>query len=78
MCLNTLSPWQLLLWIVCLEILSVPLIAILVNAIIVGYFKAKRDHFGKIATSFSKALEKITTDIMEKAKGENKNDDANT
>ena len=62
--LSLLSPWQLMLWIVCLEVLSIPLIVILVNSIIIGYFKAKRDHIGKMANSFAKAFEKIADNML--------------
>lgn len=69
--LQTLTPWQLLLWIVCLEILSAPLIAVLINTVIVGYFKVKESHIAKMAKALGKTLNVLKTmNKSEKEKGE--------
>ena len=61
----TMNPWQVLLWWVCIAAVTIPLIIFTVNAILIGYYKIKEQHIGKI-------LSKIKTD---KNKEETKNDD---
>lgn len=64
----TLSPWQFLLWIVCLEILTVPLVAFMCNTIFLGYFKAKEGHIARITTAIAKTIEKAANETIEKLK----------
>ena len=66
--MNNLTAWQLLLWIVGLELLSAPLIVASVSAVISGYFKAKEEHIGKM----TKAAGTTITQIAESFKKEDK------
>ena len=61
-----LNPWQILLWVVALELISVPLIVFCVNSIFIGYFKAKEQHEGRMITTFGKFLGKVGSDLNEK------------
>ena len=56
---STLNAWQLLLWIVGLEVLSLPLIAGCANSIIKGYFRAKEEHVSKVARAVGEAFTKM-------------------
>ena len=64
-----LNAWQLMLWIVCLAALLVPIIAILVNTIIISFYKAKAGYLGKIMKALS-----TTIDQAVKSKGEKKDE----
>lgn len=64
-----LNAWQTLLWIICLAALLVPIIAILVNTIIISFFKAKASFLGKILKALS-----ATIDQAVKGMGEKKNE----
>ena len=64
-----LNAWQLMLWIVCLAALLVPIIAILVNTIFIGYYKAKAGYLGKIMKALS-----ATIDQAVRSKGEKKDE----
>ena len=64
-----LNAWQTLLWIICLAALLVPIIAILVNTIIISFFKAKAGYLGKILKALS-----ATIDQAVKGMGEKKNE----
>ena len=66
--MDKLNAWQLLLWIVGLELLSAPLIVASVSAVINGYFKAKEEHVGKMA----KAAGTTITQLAESLKKEDK------
>lgn len=66
MSLALLTPWQQLLWIVCAAILIVPLVAAGINAVIRGYFRAKEEHFGKIAKAFANVLSEISESTLKK------------
>jgi len=59
-----LTPWQLLLWIAAVLMISVPLISILINTIITGYFTAKEKHLYKITSNFSKAFENVLKEFI--------------
>lgn len=63
-----LNAWQLMLWIICLAALLVPIIAILVNTIFIGYYKAKASFLGKI-------LKALSTTIDQAVKGMEKKDE---
>lgn len=64
-----LNAWQLMLWIICLAALLVPIIAVLVNTIFIGYYKAKASFLGKILKALS-----ATIDQAVKGMGEKKNE----
>lgn len=56
----TLNPWQMLLWIIGLELLSLPLIVAAANSIINAYYKAKEAHHGRILNALSKTIDEVT------------------
>ena len=53
-----LNPWQLLAWIVGLELLSAPIIVFIINSATNGYFRAKGIHIGKIAKALAETIDK--------------------
>ncbi len=61
-----LNAWQLILWIVCLAALLVPIIAILVNAIIISFYKAKVSFLGKILNALSATIEQAVKGMGKK------------
>lgn len=61
-----LNAWQLMLWIVCLAALLVPIIAILVNAIIISFYKAKVSYLGKILKVLSATIEQAVKGMGKK------------
>ena len=63
----TLTPWQTLLWIAAVELISLPLIAGFVRTIIDGYFKAKEEHIGRVFNSLGKAIEQIGKEAKERS-----------
>ena len=63
--LTILTPWQQLFWLVCLVLLTVPIISWGVIGIIRGYFNAKEAHIGKMANAVSNAL-KNTLEALNK------------
>lgn len=62
--MSVLNPWQLLVWIAGLELISVPLIIFMINAIVIGYFKAKESHAAKMMNALGAAFEKVGNDIL--------------
>ena len=64
----TLNPWQMFLWIVCLEICTACVVAATVSTIQTAYLRAKEGHLGRIAGAFAKAFEKAAKETMEKLK----------
>lgn len=52
-----LSPWQLLMWIAGLELISIPLLIFLINSIIIGYFKIKEQHQAKMLKALGVMIE---------------------
>ncbi len=54
-----LNAWQLMLWIVCLAVLLAPIIAILVNTIIIALYKAKATYLGNILKALSATMEQV-------------------
>jgi len=62
----SLTPVQLLLWIAGLELISIPLIIFTVNAIFIGFFKAKEQHQGRMLNSLAKTIETIAKTATEK------------
>lgn len=71
-----MSPLQTLLWIVGLELLSLPLIVGGVRAIIEGYFQSKEKHWTRVLTAAGNTIKKIGEDIQtdEQNKEETKNE----
>lgn len=61
-----LNAWQTLLWIVCLAALLVPIIAVLVNTIFIGFYKAKAGYLGKILKALSATIEQATKGMGKK------------
>lgn len=61
-----LSFWQLLLRIVAILMIVGPVIAIWVNVMIIGYFRAKEAHTNRNLGAFVKALEQTANTIAEK------------
>ena len=52
-----LNAWQTLLWIICLAALLVPIITVLVNTIIISFYKAKASYLGKIMKALSATID---------------------
>ena len=63
--LSSFNAWQLMLWIILLEVASIPLFVAGVSAIIDAYFKSKERHMGKMASAVSNALEEMTKKMSE-------------
>lgn len=61
-----LNAWQLMLWIVCLAALLVPIIAILVNTIIISFYKAKAGYLGKIMKALSATIDQAAKGMGKK------------
>lgn len=61
-----LNAWQLMLWIICLAALLVPIIAILVNTIFIGYYKAKASFLGKILKALSATIDQAVKGVGKK------------
>lgn len=55
-----LNAWQTMLWIVCLAILLVPIIAVLVNTIFIGFYKAKSTYLTRILKALGNTIEQAT------------------
>jgi len=64
----TMNPWQMLLWIAGLELISIPLFIFTINAIVIGYFKVKEQHQVKIMDGLSAVIKKAGDDLVNKAK----------
>ena len=58
--MGVLSPWQMLLWIVALVLLLVPPIVVGINAVFMGYYKAKANYLGTVAGAIGKTFEAIS------------------
>lgn len=70
----TLTPWQMILWIAGLELISIPLIIFTVNAIMIGYFKLKEKHAAELIGGIGKVFETLGNDLTKKIKEENVHD----
>ena len=75
--IGALSPWQLLLWIVLLEIASVPIIVLMANAITIAYFKAKEQHLNRMTKALSKAFESMVDIIVKRSESDSGSGDHN-
>lgn len=63
----TMNPWQMLLWIAGLELISIPLFIFTINAIVIGYYKVKEQHQVKIMNGLSEVLKKTGDDLTKMA-----------
>jgi len=70
-----LTPWQMLIWIAGLELISIPLVVVTANSIISGYFKAKEMHFLKIIKALGEFLEKTGQDLIKHKENRDENND---
>lgn len=61
-----LNAWQLMLWIICLAAFLVPIIAILVNTIIISFYKAKAGYLGKIMKALSATIDQAVKGMEKK------------
>ena len=64
----TMNPWQMLLWIAGLELISIPLFIFTINAIMIGYFKVKEQQQVKIMDGLSAVIKKAGDELVNKAK----------
>lgn len=71
---SILNPWQLLVWIAGLELISVPLIIFMINAIVIGYFKVKEQHQIKFINALSELLKQAGNDLSAKINKEENNE----
>lgn len=65
-----LTPWQLLLWIVGVEIVSAPVIITIVRSAIDGYFRAKATHTSIMAKAVAEGLEMVAGNLPKPVKKE--------
>lgn len=63
---ENLTAWQMLLWIVGLEIISAPIIVTVANSIINAKYKARELHAARMAKAVGGVLEKIGNDVNSK------------
>lgn len=68
-----MAPWQVLVWIMGLELISAPIIIFTVNAISIGFFRAKEQHQARLLGSLGKILETAGNNL-DKIKEDLKND----
>lgn len=69
-----MAPWQVLVWILGLELISAPVIIFVVNAITIGKYKAQEQHQARMIATLGKILEELGTKL-DKFKEEIKNAD---
>jgi len=67
-----MAPWQVLVWILGLELISAPVIIFVVNSINVGKYRAQEQHHARMIATLGKFLEEIGTKLN-KDKEEKKN-----
>ena len=65
-----MTPWQLLVWIVGLEVITLPLIVGFVKSIITGYFAEKRKYLGDLAKALGETVSKMANDIKKEKSDE--------
>lgn len=73
--MSMLSPWQLILWIFAVELVSLPLLSAFVSSIFNGYFKAKERHTSVMANAISEGLQKASNMITGKGNKEDNKED---
>ena len=66
--MSQLSPWQLLVWIAGLEIISAPILIFIANSIMIGYYKVKEAHQKRVLGTTGKILETFTNELENKIK----------
>lgn len=66
MTFSQLTPWQLLLWIAAVEMISIPLVVFMCTAINNAKNRAKEQHVARTFAMFGKAFEKTVNDILPK------------
>lgn len=66
MSLALLSPWQQLLWLVCVVVLIVPVVSAGVVSIIHGYFNEKEQHAGRMAKALVNVISQIAGELNKK------------
>ena len=71
--LSNLTPWQTLLWILALEMVSAPVLIILFNGIAAGYYKAKQAFIGNILGALGRTLEKAAENTQQKLEAQKTN-----
>lgn len=64
----TLNPWQTLLWIVALEVVSLPLIVAAISSIIDRYYRSKEAHSARIMKAIANTIDEVTKKIKEDGK----------
>ena len=64
--LSMLNPWQLLLWIIALEVVSIPLFIWFFGAVFSSYYREKEKHSGRMANAIGTALTKTANDNLGK------------
>jgi hypothetical protein len=65
-----LNPWQLLVWIAGLELISAPLLIFVINSAFVGWFRAKEQHQAKTLNALGSVIEEVGNKIEKRLKGE--------
>ena len=65
-----MAPWQLLLWIVGLEVITLPLLVGFAKSIITGYFAEKRKYLGDLAKALGETVSKMANDIKKEKSDE--------
>lgn len=71
---SSMNPWQVLVWIAGLEVISIPLVIFMVNAIVIGYYKVKEQHQVRMLNALGGLFEKIGNDISSKKNKEENNE----
>ena len=72
--MSVLNPWQLLVWIAGLELISVPLIIFMINAIVIGYFKVKEQHQAKFINALGELFKQAGNELSAKFNKEETNE----
>lgn len=62
-----LNPWQTLLWIAALEIITLPLLVGFISSIFDAWFRAKEKSIGRLVRATGKMLTEIGKSIKEKS-----------
>ena len=62
--MGNLSPWQLLLWIAGVELITLPLVIFCGKSIIHGYFESKREYLTSLLNAAGKTIEQMVKDGM--------------
>lgn len=60
------TPWQILLWIVALELVTAPLLCMIFSSVFNAYYRAKDAHIGRVLNALGKTIEAATNKITKK------------